>query len=45
MRPALDIDASPFRTRAERDAERAQKREAVLRAAVRMFNARGFHAT
>jgi AcrR family transcriptional regulator len=45
VRPALDIDASPFRTRAERDAERAQKREAVLRAAVRMFNARGFHAT
>jgi AcrR family transcriptional regulator len=36
---------SPFRTREERESERLQKREAVLRAAVRMFNARGFHAT
>ncbi|MDO7835496.1 TetR/AcrR family transcriptional regulator [Sphingobium sp. HBC34] len=36
---------SPFRTREQRSAERAEKREAVLRAAVRMFNARGFHAT
>ena len=36
---------SPFRTRSERDADRAEKREAVLRAAVRMFNARGYHAT
>jgi AcrR family transcriptional regulator len=39
------MDASPFRTREEREIERIQKREAVLRAAVRMFNARGFHAT
>ncbi len=38
-------DPSPFPTREERDREREQKREAVLRAAVRMFNARGFHAT
>jgi len=38
------VSHSPFRTPAERTAERAQKREAVLRAAVRMFNERGFHA-
>ena len=37
--------ASPFRTRAEKIEERAQKRDAVLTAAVRMFNARGYHAT
>jgi len=37
--------ASPFRTAAQKEAERAAKREAVLRAAVRMFNERGFHAT
>lgn len=36
---------SPFLTPAEREREREQKREAVLRAAVQMFNARGFHAT
>lgn len=36
---------SPFRSREEKIRERAEKREAVLRAAVRMFNARGFHAT
>lgn len=36
---------SPFRTREEKIREREEKREAVLRAAVRMFNARGFHAT
>lgn len=36
---------SPFRTPAQKDADRAAKREAVLRAAVRMFNERGFHAT
>src|SRR2546422_9897159 len=35
----------PFRTPAERVAQREQKREAVLRAAVRMFNSQGFHAT
>jgi AcrR family transcriptional regulator len=39
------MDTSPFRTPIERLAEREQKREAVLRAAVRMFNAQGFHAT
>ena len=37
--------ASPFRTRVEKAQERAQKRDAVLTAAVRMFNARGYHAT
>ena len=36
---------SPFPTREEREREREEKREAVLRAAVSMFNARGFHAT
>lgn len=36
---------SPFRTAAEKVRDREEKREAVLRAAVRMFNARGFHAT
>lgn len=37
-------DASPFRSREEKLSERERKREAVLRAAVRTFNARGFHA-
>lgn len=37
--------ASPFRNAAQREQERASKREAVLLAAVRMFNQRGFHAT
>lgn len=37
--------SSPFKTREERLKDREQKREAVLRGAVRMFNARGFHAT
>lgn len=36
---------SPFRSSAQREDDRAQKREALLLAAVRMFNARGFHAT
>ncbi|HEX7784385.1 MAG TPA: TetR/AcrR family transcriptional regulator [Sphingobium sp.] len=36
---------SPFRSKEERAHDRDQKRQAVLRAAVRMFNARGFHAT
>lgn len=39
------LTTSPFRTPAEKKAERAAKRDAVLRAAVRMFNDRGFHAT
>ncbi len=37
--------ASPFRTPQERVEDRARKREALLLAAVRMFNERGFHAT
>ena len=37
--------ASPFRTPEQRAEERSAKRQAVLRAAVRMFNERGFHAT
>src|ERR1700741_3783068 len=39
------MQASPFRSADERKADREEKREAVLRAAVRMFNAHGFHAT
>ena len=37
--------ASPFADAAQRKAARLAKREAVLLAAVRMFNERGFHAT
>jgi len=37
-------DVSPFRSREERAAEREQKREAVLRAAVKVFNAKSFEA-
>lgn len=36
---------TPFRNATEREQERAAKRDAVLRAAVRMFNQRGFHTT
>ncbi|WP_298215049.1 TetR/AcrR family transcriptional regulator [Acidocella sp.] len=36
---------TPFRNAGEREQERAAKRDAVLRAAVRMFNERGFHTT
>jgi AcrR family transcriptional regulator len=36
---------SPFRTREQRAEERSTKRRALLIAAVRMFNERGFHAT
>lgn len=39
------VEQSPFRNVDERKADRAEKREAVLRAAVRMFNAQGFHQT
>lgn len=37
--------ASPFRTREQKAEERSAKRHALLIAAVRMFNERGFHAT
>lgn len=40
-----ETQASPFRTREQRAEEREAKRLAVLIAAVRMFNERGFHAT
>ncbi|QCI65037.1 TetR/AcrR family transcriptional regulator [Phreatobacter stygius] len=39
-----DEAGSPFRDREQRLEDRERKRETVLRAAVRMFNARGFHA-
>ncbi|WP_419709691.1 TetR/AcrR family transcriptional regulator [Pseudomonas sp. NFX224] len=38
-------DISPFQTAAQKQNEREAKRQAVLRAAVRIFNERGFHAT
>ena len=38
-------DTSPFQTAAQKQNEREAKRQAVLRAAVRIFNERGFHAT
>lgn len=38
-------NSSPFRTTEQKVAEREAKRAAVLRAAVQMFNERGFHAT
>lgn len=36
---------SPWRTPAQRGRDRALKREAVLKAAARLFNEKGFHAT
>jgi AcrR family transcriptional regulator len=36
---------TPFRNAKEREQERAAKRDAVLRAAVRMFNQNGYHTT
>ncbi|HZV10884.1 MAG TPA: helix-turn-helix domain-containing protein, partial [Novosphingobium sp.] len=36
---------SPFQTAQQRRSSRQAKRDAVLRAAVRMFNERGFHQT
>lgn len=41
----LNEIASPFRSTRTSDAERQEKRAALLLAAVRMFNERGFHAT
>ena len=40
----MDVEISPFQSREQRASERQQKREAVLRAAVRVFNARGFQS-
>jgi AcrR family transcriptional regulator len=44
MNDPRSVEETPFRSREQRLAEREQKREAVLLAAVRTFNARGFHA-
>jgi len=41
----LNSAASPFQTPVQRRNARAAKRDAVLRAAVQMFNERGFHQT
>lgn len=41
----LQADPSPFRSTRTSTEERRAKREALLLAAVRMFNERGFHAT
>lgn len=38
------FEISPFRSAEDRAREKDQKREAVLRSAVRMFNLHGFHA-
>ncbi|MFJ4453147.1 TetR/AcrR family transcriptional regulator [Pseudomonas sp. NPDC089392] len=38
-------ETSPFQTASQKQNEREAKRQAVLRAAVRIFNERGFHAT
>lgn len=42
---SLEEPISPFRTREQKAEERSAKRRALLIAAVRMFNERGFHAT
>lgn len=41
----LTKQESPFRSQQQRREDREEKRNAVLRAAVQMFNQRGFHAT
>ncbi|OYX63828.1 MAG: TetR family transcriptional regulator [Novosphingobium sp. 32-60-15] len=41
----IPIVKSPFKSQQERRDEREAKRMAVLTAAVKMFNARGYHAT
>ncbi|MHA3792462.1 TetR/AcrR family transcriptional regulator [Sphingomonas sp. YL-JM2C] len=41
----IEAPASPFRTREQKAEERSAKRQALLIAAVRMFNERGYHAT
>jgi AcrR family transcriptional regulator len=43
--PSRLIEPSPFQTADQKRAAREAKRAAVLRAAVRMFNERGFHRT
>lgn len=41
----MDSPASPFQTAQQRSSARQAKRDAVLRAAVQMFNEKGFHQT
>jgi len=41
----MDVVTSPFRSTRTNEGERREKRMALLIAAVRMFNERGFHAT
>ncbi|RYD88602.1 MAG: TetR/AcrR family transcriptional regulator [Sphingomonadales bacterium] len=41
----MEAAASPFRSTRTNEGERKEKRQALLLAAVRMFNERGFHAT
>jgi AcrR family transcriptional regulator len=41
----MSLTASPFRSTRTNEGERREKRMALLLAAVRMFNERGFHAT
>jgi AcrR family transcriptional regulator len=43
--PSVSRRISPWPSREERDRDREQKREAVLRTAVGLFNEKGFHAT
>ncbi|MCG2842031.1 TetR/AcrR family transcriptional regulator [Sandaracinobacter sp. RS1-74] len=43
--PAASAGTSPFRSNRSTPEERLEKRNALLLAAVRMFNERGFHAT
>jgi len=41
----MEVSASPFRSTRTNEDERREKRMALLVAAVRMFNERGYHAT
>lgn len=43
--PRKTLVDSPWSSPAEREREREAKREAVLRTAARMFNAKGYHST
>lgn len=44
MPPRSTFGATPFRNAKQRRADHIEKREAVLRAAVRIFNSQGYHA-
>ncbi|GGD69796.1 TetR/AcrR family transcriptional regulator [Croceicoccus mobilis] len=41
----MSASPSPFRSAKQREADRQAKKQALLEAAVRMFNTRGYHAT